>query len=426
MGMLFRSLALAAVALVAGCSVNPVTGEKELSLMSPAQEIAIGSKQYSPSQQSQGGRYSVDPDLTAYVNQVGQRLAVVSDRTQLPYEFVVLNSDIPNAWALPGGKIAINRGLLIELEDEAQLAAVLGHEIVHAAARHSAQQMTQSTLLGVAAQVATVAGQKTEYGELIGMGSQLGANLYQAHYGRDQELEADYYGMTYMARAGYDPSAAIELQQTFVRLSEGQQSNWLNGLFSSHPPSQQRVDANRQQAANLGVNGKRNKAEFDRAMRQLRKDLPAYELHQEAIKAANKDDNDKALSLVNRAIQAQPNEASFYITQGQLLLQSDKEHEALTSFKRAHNLYPEYYLPLLGMGVTQKALKAVSSASTNLSKSYDILPTQIAAFHLGEIRLAQGDKQQAVGYFQQAYQGGGALGEKAQAYLQELSTTSSP
>ena len=141
-------LALAFIFLLTlgGCSTNPVTGKSELALVSKQSEIAIGIEQYLPAQQSQGGLYQVDTDLTAYVQQVGDRLAAVSD-TELPYEFVVLNNSSPNAWALPGGKIAINRGLLVTLDSEAELAAVLGHEIVHAAARHGAKSMERNMLL---------------------------------------------------------------------------------------------------------------------------------------------------------------------------------------------------------------------------------------------------------------------------------------
>src|SRR5690625_6025320 len=105
--------------------------------MSAEQELAVGQQHYVPSQQAQGGRYVVDSDLSVYVNQVGQRLADVSDRPGLPYAFVVLNNDVPNAWAPPGGKMAINRGLLVHLEDVCQLYAVLGHEVELAASRHS-------------------------------------------------------------------------------------------------------------------------------------------------------------------------------------------------------------------------------------------------------------------------------------------------
>src|SRR5690554_3450799 len=161
-----------ALCLLAGCAVNPVTGRNELNIVSMAQQRQIGAEQYEPSQQSQGGEYTADPALSAYVNQVGQRIAAESDLA-LDYEFVVLNNGVPNAWALPGGKIAVNRGLLLELNNEAELAAVLGHEVVHAAARHGAQAVTRGTLLQGALVAGMIAGSRNEYGNLIVGGAQL-------------------------------------------------------------------------------------------------------------------------------------------------------------------------------------------------------------------------------------------------------------
>ena len=153
------ALFLTLVALVvAGCSVNPVTGKRDLMLVSTADEIQMGEQNYVPMQQSQGGVYDVDPELTRYVSSIGQSLAAVSE-VDLPYEFVVLNNSVPNAWALPGGKIAVNRGLLTEMNSEAELAAVLGHEIVHSAARHTAQQMSKGMLMeGVVAATSIAVG----------------------------------------------------------------------------------------------------------------------------------------------------------------------------------------------------------------------------------------------------------------------------
>ena len=203
--------------LSAGCATNPVTGKTELSLVSESREIDIGAEQFAPAQQVQGGQYRLDPGLTRYVDQVGQRLAAVSDR-QLPYEFVVLNHSTPNACALPGGKIAVNRGLLMELDNEAELAAVLGHEIVHAAARHGAKSMERGMLLQGAIIATALATSEHKHANYIVQGAALGAQLASQKYGRDAERESDYYGMRYMAKAGYDPAAAIGLQETFVRL----------------------------------------------------------------------------------------------------------------------------------------------------------------------------------------------------------------
>ncbi|MCW8920959.1 MAG: M48 family metalloprotease, partial [Sedimenticola sp.] len=229
-------LSLTLIVAVTGCATNPVTGENELALVSEASELKIGQSQYQPSRQMQGGDYQLDPALISYVQGVGQRLAAVSDR-KLPYEFVVLNDSTPNAWALPGGKIAVNRGLLLELDNEAELAAVLGHEIVHAAARHGAQGIERGLVLQGVLLAAGVATRDSDYSQLAVGAAAVGANLINQGYSRGAELEADLYGMTYMARAGYDPMAAVGLQETFVRLSKDRKENWLSGMFASHPPS---------------------------------------------------------------------------------------------------------------------------------------------------------------------------------------------
>src|SRR5690606_8113010 len=158
------SVLCAALLLAVACGTNPVTGKREIQFVSEAQEIQIGQQNYAPMRQSAGGDYEVMPELTTYVNEIGQKLVAVSDGIlvkprDLPFEFTVLNNSVPNAWALPGGKIAVNRGLLTELGSEAELAAVIGHEIVHSLARHGAQSQERGMLLQgglVAAQIGAV------------------------------------------------------------------------------------------------------------------------------------------------------------------------------------------------------------------------------------------------------------------------------
>src|SRR5262245_53741869 len=220
-------LAVPFLTLLTACGINPVTGKREIQFVSEAQEVQLGEQNYVPTRQSQGGDLTVLPELTTYVSGVGEKLAAVADR-KLPYEFVVLNSSVPNAWALPGGKIAVNRGLLTELRNEAELAAVLGHEIVHAAARHGAKAQERATMmqagLGAAQIGAAVGGVDANLASLVLQGAGVGAQMVQQKYGRDQELESDKYGMKYMKAVGYDPTGAVTLQETFVRLfSEGEQ-----------------------------------------------------------------------------------------------------------------------------------------------------------------------------------------------------------
>ncbi|MDO9366225.1 MAG: M48 family metalloprotease, partial [Methylotenera sp.] len=230
------TLLVALTLLPSACGTNPVTKKREFQLVSEAQEISIGQKNYSPTRQSQGGDYVLDPELTAYVKSVGDKLAAVSDR-KLPYEYAVINDSVPNAWAMPGGKIAFNRGLLYELNSEAELAAVMGHEMVHAAARHGAQGMERGIFLQGAMIAVGIGAQNTDYANLIVGGAQVGSQLVNSKYGRDAESESDLYGMQYMKKAGYDPAAAVTLQETFVKLSADRKSNFIEGLFASHPPS---------------------------------------------------------------------------------------------------------------------------------------------------------------------------------------------
>lgn len=420
---LLRNLLIAALVVTgaSGCAVNPVTGKQQLMFSSQEQDIATGAQHYQPSQQSQGGQYVVDPQLTNYVNQVGKKLAAVSDNPNLPYEFVVLNNDVPNAWALPGGKMAINRGLLVELKDESQLAAVLGHEIVHAAARHGASQQSKGMLVNAGVMLAGVAAlsQDSEYGALAVGAMGVGANAWMSKYSRDHELEADRYGVDYMIKAGYDPMGAVELQETFVKLSEGNQTSWLDGLFASHPPSRERVAANRRMAEQH-PGGARNKAAYDKAMAQVRKDQPAYKDYVAAQKAAGEKNYSHALSLLDNATKQQPKENLFWELKGQILGTQKKNKEALTALDRAVQANPQFFRPYVYRGLVQRQLGNTDQAERDLIASQRLLPTQLASYHLGEINLAKGQRSQAVTYFQQAAQGGGEIGEAAKGQLAKL------
>lgn len=406
---------------LAACGVNPVTGQRELSIISADQEISLGTQNYGPAQQMQGGQYKVDPQVGAYVREVGQKLATVADRP-LPYEFVVLNSSVPNAWAMPGGKLAVNRGLLTELNNEAELAAVLGHEITHAAARHSAQQMQRALLLqaGVMA-VAVAAGSADERYAPLAVGSAaLAASVLSQRYSREAELEADHYGMGYMARTGYDPYAAVTLQETFVRLSGGRNANWLEGLFASHPPSIERVAQNRLRAQQLGVRGELDAERFKSRIASLLRDKPAYASYDAAVKALGEKDFKQAQGLVAQAIERQPKEALFHGLQGFLALQQSRPTQALADYQRALSLDGDYYQHYVGAGLAAKALNRPDQAAQYLEKSITLLPTATAHNALGELALARGDRERAVEHLRIAAQSDSPVGQQARETLTRL------
>jgi predicted Zn-dependent protease len=233
--------------VAAGCATNPASGGKDFVLMSEVQEVELG-RQNDPQIRKQYGVYP-DPQLQAYVDQVGKKLAAQSHRPGLSYHFTVLDSDEVNAFALPGGYVYITRGILAYLNSEAELAAVLGHEIGHVTARHGVRQYTAATAANIGANIVSVF-----VPELGSVGGQqllnvLGGALLSG-YGRDHELEADRLGAEYIARIGYDPDAMIGVvgvlknQEEFEKKrasAEGRKPRIYHGVFASHPSADQRL-----------------------------------------------------------------------------------------------------------------------------------------------------------------------------------------
>lgn len=409
-----------------GCAANPVTGKQELSLISERSELEIGKKNYAPTRQQQGGDYTVDPALAAYVSEVGQRVAKVADR-KLDYEFKIINDSTPNAWAMPGGKIAVNRGLLVELESEAELAAVLGHEVVHAAARHGAQSMERGMLLQGALFAANVALSGSEYRSLGVLGANIGALLTKQKYGRDAEREADHYGINYMVRAGYDPSAAVSLQETFVRLAEGKKSNWLEGLLASHPPSPERVRNNRKLLASLDVKGGEIARErYQKMTARLRRNQPAYEAYKEAEKALEAGDTNKALQLVNKALKIEPKEALFHGLRGDIRQDQKRNKDALINYNRALNLNPGYFRFPLMRGLVKQQIGDTQGAQIDLQRSVELLPTAEGYLGLGMVAQLSGNPDLAINHYRKASESSSKSGKRAAIQLAKLDLENNP
>jgi predicted Zn-dependent protease len=409
------------LAAFAGCVINPVTGNRELGLVSADQEIAIGEQQYAPSQQMQGGDYALDAQLTAYVRGVGEKLAAVSDR-DLPYEFAVLNSSVPNAWALPGGKIAVNRGLLMELDSEAELAAVLGHEIVHAAARHGALAMQRGLLLQGALLATAVATQRDNNSGLALGAANIGAQLITQRNSREAELESDQYGMTYMSRAGYDPQAAVALQETFVRLSQerGGDGGKLAALFASHPPSAERVEKNRATVAILPKGGDMGRERYQAATAALRDRAPAYEAYDAARTALNEKQPAEAERLVQQAARLLPAEAQFHSLLGDIDSSQRNYDDAIEHYGDAIARNDNFFYYHLQKGLAHRQLRQWDNATLELEASNQLLPTAEAEYALGTIAEQRGDRAKALEHYARASESGneaGAAAEEASARL---------
>jgi len=245
---------------LAGCAQNPVTGQQDFVMMTEAQEVAIGRRDDALVRK----QYHVYPDkaLQDYINRVGQRLAKDSDRPNLQYHFTVLDSPEVNAFALPGGYVYITRGILAYLNSEAELAAVLGHEIGHVAARHGVRQQSAAEAANLGLSIASIFVPELNTNAGYNLSNLLGGALLSG-YGREHELEADRLGAKYMARADYDPQAMIKVlsllkeQEEFdavVAKQEGRQPNHYHGLFASHPDNDTRLKQVVGEADHLVVN----------------------------------------------------------------------------------------------------------------------------------------------------------------------------
>jgi predicted Zn-dependent protease len=222
--------------LIAACTLNPATGQRQLTLMSEAQEIAMG-KQAHPEVLAAYGAYD-DPQLQRYIQELGAKLAAGSERPQLDWTFTVLDDPVVNAMALPGGYIYVNRGILAQFNSEAELASVLGHEIGHVTARHSVEQISRSQLAQLGLGVAAIASE--DFRPYAGLAGQ-GLGLLFLKFGRDDERQADQLGLRYMTGGGYDPAEMPKVFGTLDRLSQAQGGGGTPQWLSTHPDPGNRV-----------------------------------------------------------------------------------------------------------------------------------------------------------------------------------------
>lgn len=231
-----------------GCAVNPVTGQSDFVMMSEADEIKLGREANPEILKQYSGIYD-DAALQSYVQNIGQSLVAVSHRSDLVYHFTVVDSPMVNAFALPGGYVYITRGLLAYLNSEAELAAVLGHEIGHVTARHSVRQISAARAAQIGYSIGAILVPELQTQVAQDLFNTLGGALISG-YGREHELEADRLGAEYLARDGYDPQAMIRVirvlknQEEFEKqlaAEEGREPRIYHGVFASHPDNDTRL-----------------------------------------------------------------------------------------------------------------------------------------------------------------------------------------
>ena len=236
-------LALASGALLTGCTTVPVTGRSQLNIMSPGQEMQLGLTSFTELKQQTP--VSRDAAANALVQRVGKRIAAVAgpDMPNAQWEFVVFESKEVNAFCLPGGKVGVYTGILPITKDEAGMATVLGHEIAHAVARHGGERMSEAMLMQTGGQLlnASMANSDPRWQAVaqvaFGVTTKVGIEL---PHSRGQESEADQIGLRYMARAGYNPEAAVQFWQRFADFN-ARQGGATPAFLRTHPTDDTRI-----------------------------------------------------------------------------------------------------------------------------------------------------------------------------------------
>jgi predicted Zn-dependent protease len=391
-----------AAGFLAGCAVNPVTGEQQLMLISREQEIALDKKQ-SPHQFSADYGPVQDSTVNNYVSSVGNSLARTTHRPDMPYSFRCVNANYVNAYAFPGGSIACTRGILLKLDNEAELAALLGHELGHVNARHTASRVSSSMatqgLLSIG--VGVIATQSSELAPLAaGLGG-VGAGLLLASYSRDDERQADSLGMEYMDYAGYDPQGMVGLMDMLNGLHESDPS-FVQQMFASHPMSSERYETAVTEARTTygGKKGKLLRERYMDNIASIRKDEPAIKEMQDGEGAMKKKAFADAQTHFAKALDYAPNDYAGLLLMAKCKMARNQQEEGLRYAEKARRIYPQEPQAMHLAGMLQLEEGRYRSALRNFQSYEKNLPGNPSTiFFSGYAYEALGNREMAANHY---------------------------
>ncbi len=338
-----RLLGLSAAGFAAGCAVNPVTGRSQLMLVSEQDEIRID-RSHRLRQFSADYGVVQDASLNDYVHRTGLGMTSRSHRPHMPYSFRAVNAPYVNAYAFPGGSIACTRGILLELDNEAELAALLGHELGHVNARHTAEQLSKNMVVSAAVGgLSTIAASgDTLLGDLAsGLGG-VGAGALLAKYSRDNEREADALGLEYMVRAGYSPRGMVGLMGMLQQESD-RKPNAFELLFATHPMSRERAAAAREAVETRYRNHLDKPLHRDRFMdrtARLRAMREAVEAMQAGDRAMGRQEWSEADAQYRKALREAPEDYTALMKSAECQAARKRYDDARRFAEAAQRAYP--------------------------------------------------------------------------------------
>lgn len=246
--------------IVTGCVQNKATGDRQLVILSQDEENNIGAREHPKIIKAFGGIYE-DKNLQEYINNIGNRLAANSELPDIRWTFTILDSPVVNAFALPGGYIYVTRGLISLANDESEIASVIGHEIAHVTARHTAERHAKATISGLGLEILDIIIGRPIVSNLANIGMQ----GILSSFSRSQELEADKLGIRYIKKSNYDTEGStrfLSRLDVLTKISNEKNSNLINSIFATHPKTLDRVQYSKTLATNLSSDVLRNKEKF--------------------------------------------------------------------------------------------------------------------------------------------------------------------
>lgn len=336
--------ALSAAGFVVSCASNPVTGKSQLMLVSEQEEIQMD-KMFSPQQLSSDYGTIQDNDMARYIQSVGNKMVPATHRPKMPYHFHIVNATYVNAYAFPGGTIACTRGILLNLENEAMLAALIGHELGHVNARHTAEILSKSKLTSaLVGSVGMIVGSYNQnYGGIAAQLGMLSSGALLASYSRDNEHQADDLGMKYMVKAGYSPEGMVGLMDMLQNMSKHKMSA-AELLFATHPMSDERYKTSVKTARKKYGKAKANPIFRERYMdsiANLRKIKSAIVKMQDGDALMAKAKYAEAESQYAQALKIVENDYTGLIKIAQSQLVQKKYQDAGRNIQLAKKAYPQ-------------------------------------------------------------------------------------
>ena len=390
-----QMLWLLGASALSGCASSPVGGGSILVGMSEDEEKAVDQK-VAPQQFSQDLGAVQDGPINQYLTEVGQRLHSKSHRPQMPYSYRVLNANYVNAYTFPGGAMGVTRGILVDLDNEAELAALLGHELGHVNARHAAQRQGTAMVTQVAMTGVNIIGAVAGVGSLTDLGTQLGASVLLASYSRDNEREADSLGQEYMVRAGYPASGMVGLQQLLVE-QQKESPGMLKTMFSTHPMSSERRDTAKQLAENKYAASNTRDAGRDRFMdntASLRRIKPTIEACQKGEVAMAGKDYGKAEERFRSALKNTPRDYAANVLMAKCLSAQDKDASAMEYAQAATKIYPQEAQAQKMVGILALGQKDPAKAYEHLDRYDRLMPGDAGVTFLKGVSLEGLGRQQ--------------------------------